>query len=527
MNQVMNQDEAFEVFDEKLKLNPIERAAAIRLHNEITAVLLAAGVIVRAFLQGSFARKTMLGPLRDVDKVVILAGRLADRPDLRILPVLAMVEIEKVLAAACPEATFERGRHALKVDFGPERCSFDIVPAFETDTDDDDVLIANTEANTWDRSNTRTLIRVIAERNQACDGRFVHQVRMGKQYVVHSLEGLIPGLHVETFAYAAVTKPLEHPEACCRILEAGARLLTGTYTDPTGVDRICRKLKPEIAAQAQAAIAAAARSAREAQRLAAAGDHHSALAIWHELFGDAFPAPPAQPVAEAFQRSFAGGTVTSAGTVSTTSRGRQPSSPTRPWAPCVTAAPGPQPSQTPAPPIHGDAGARGPALVIGLAMVFADPAGVARDLREDAGLYGLISVEVRLADTDHVLFWLELEPWAPMAADGYPTERLSVLVWADGRIAAVPRGARARRWLHRYPDALGQLCLWYPDDPPELRWQWSDGLAAFITIAHRHLQAEEYWRRTGTWPAEDVPHGEGLHPIRTPALRAATFWRHR
>ena len=96
-----------------------------------------------------------------------------------------------------------------------------------------------------------------------------------------------------------------------------------------------------------------------------------------------------------------------------------------------------------------------------------------------------------------------------------------------GRIAATPRGAGGRRWLHRYPPPLGQLCLWYPDDPPALGWQWSDGLAAFITIAHRHLQAEEYWRRTGIWPAEDVPHGEGPHPIRSPALRAAAFWRHR
>jgi hypothetical protein len=329
----MKQEEAFEVFDQKLKLNPRERAAAIRRHNEITAVLLAAGVIVRAFLQGSFARKTMLGPLRDVDKVVILAGRLRDRSDLRILPVLAMVEIEKVLAAAYPEATFERGRHALKADFGPWRCNFDIVPAFETDTADDDVLIANTETNTWDRSNTRTLIRVIAERNQACDGRFVHQVRMAKQCVVHSLEGLIPGLHVETFAYAAVTGPLEYAEASCRILEAGARLLAGAYTDPTGVDQISRKLKPSVAPQAQAAFAAAAHRAREAQRLAAAGDHPGALAIWHDLFGDPFPTPSAQPVADALQRAFAGGSVTSTGTVSTTSRGRQPSPPTRSWRP--------------------------------------------------------------------------------------------------------------------------------------------------------------------------------------------------
>ena len=123
-----------------------------------------------------------------------------------------------------------------------------------------------------------------------------------------------------------------------------------------------------------------------------------------------------------------------------------------------------------------------------------------------------------------------------MGADGgraYPTEQLSVLVWADGRIAATPR-ARGRWWLHRYPPPLGQLCLWYPDDLPVLRWQWSDGLAAFITIAHRHLQAEEYWRRTGNWPAEDVPHGEGPYLIRseglTPSaaqLRAAYAWRHR
>jgi Second Messenger Oligonucleotide or Dinucleotide Synthetase domain len=325
----MNQDEAFEAFDDALKLNPTERAAAIVLHNEITARLRAAGVITAAFLQGSFARKTMLGPLRDVDKVVIMA----DRPDFRASPMLAMAVIEKVLAAAYPQATFERGRHALKIDLGPERCSFDIVPAFETDTDDDDVLIANTETGTWDRSNTRTLIRVIAERNQACDGRFVHQVRMGKQFVVHSLEGIVPGLHTETFAHAAVTEPLEHAEACCRILEAGARLLAGTYSDPTGVDPISRKLKPGVAPRAQAGFAAAARAAREAKRLAAAGDHHSAIAIWHQLFGDPFPAAPAQPVAGALGRSFAGGTITSAGTVSATSRGRQPAPPTRSWRP--------------------------------------------------------------------------------------------------------------------------------------------------------------------------------------------------
>ena len=79
----------------------------------------------------------------------------------------------------------------------------------------------------------------------------------------------------------------------------------------------------------------------------------------------------------------------------------------------------------------------------------------------------------------------------------------------------------AHAWAESDPARLGQLCLWFPDDPPELKWDWSDGLVAYITVVHRHLQAEEFWRRTGRWPAEDAPHGEGVHPIRSQEMRAA------
>ena len=72
----MNQTEAFEKFDDALKLNPADRGRAEKCHNEITLLLKAKGLIIGAFLQGSLARKTMIPPLRDVDKVVILAEAL-------------------------------------------------------------------------------------------------------------------------------------------------------------------------------------------------------------------------------------------------------------------------------------------------------------------------------------------------------------------------------------------------------------------------------------------------------------------
>lgn len=162
---------------------------------------------------------------------------------------------------------------------------------------------------------------------------------------------------------------------------------------------------------------------------------------------------------------------------------------------------------------------------IGLDQVLRDPEGVARQLVRSETIFGLAGVEVRVDRWDLVCFWLTLDPWLPMQLDGFPTEQVAITSFDDGRVAAVPVGARRRRWLHRNPsllgrvEFLGELCLWYPSDPPALRWSWNDGLVDFITMVHRHLQAEEYWRRTGQWPAEDAPHGDdGAKLIRTPAL---------
>jgi hypothetical protein len=126
---------------------------------------------------------------------------------------------------------------------------------------------------------------------------------------------------------------------------------------------------------------------------------------------------------------------------------------------------------------------------------------------------------------------------------GYPEERIRVNVRADGQIGAVPSASDRRPWHHRYPyltlqELLGQpqeeltwarltgpLCLEYPFDPPNLRWQWDDGLHVYLRIVQRHLWSEEYWRWHGHWPVEDAPHGHSIdgspHPILTPELKTA------
>ena len=59
-----------------------------------------------------------------------------------------------------------------------------------------------------DSAAMRELIRVVAERNEETNGRFVHQTRMGKQAVRHLLDGVVPGLHVESWAYIAIEESM-------------------------------------------------------------------------------------------------------------------------------------------------------------------------------------------------------------------------------------------------------------------------------------------------------------------------------
>jgi hypothetical protein len=285
--------EAFDQLDERLKLDPAERDRAIRIHNDITTSLKEALVVILAFLQGSFARKTMLAPLRDIDKVVIIRW---DRRDVG--PGSAMRAARRVAAALrelYPEYRVSIGKHCVLLELADDDFTFDIVPAIECDDDSGDVLIIDTEQDRWERSNTRTLIASTQARNQDCDGRWVRQVRFVKLYVREQLHGLVKGIHVEKFGWDAVKDTMPHDEAVAAILAVGADLLTPgvAYTDPTGFDRIDDRLDPQERIIAHREFQRAAEQAARAVELARNGEHNAAIAIWSDLFGEEFPQPDA------------------------------------------------------------------------------------------------------------------------------------------------------------------------------------------------------------------------------------------
>lgn len=325
---------AFDKFDEELNLDPAERKAAQRRHRQVTECLVTAGIAVATFLQGSFARKTMLKPLKDVDQVIVLADPLAAQLRRPGGAAHTIALVRKAISDAFPDAQFDVNdtpAHALQVIFADLDFTFDLVPAYADPAGGEDVFIADRENDTWERSNTRTLNRAISERNQATGGHFVHQVRMVKSYKKdHPVLENTCGLLWESLAYGAITTKMSHSEAVAATLRHAAVALTGAVYDPTGADDLTAEWTTNERTTYVSAVRAAVQRAAEALRLESDGDHDAAIELWHDILGDPFPAAPRQSATSAWEHLAAGG-VTSTGRAVASPRANQPARPARSW----------------------------------------------------------------------------------------------------------------------------------------------------------------------------------------------------
>jgi hypothetical protein len=87
-------------------------------------------------------------------------------------------------------------------------------------------------------------------------------------------------------------------------------------------------------------------------------------------------------------------------------------------------------------------------------------------------------------------------------------EPLHMHTFADGPTESPHRYGPPRKDRNRRPS----LCIWYPDDPAERRWIPRDGLLTLIEMARVHLFKEAWYRETGEWLGDEVPH---LHEPRS------------
>jgi hypothetical protein len=163
----------------------------------------------------------------------------------------------------------------------------------------------------------------------------------------------------------------------------------------------------------------------------------------------------------------------------------------------------------------------------GFQHVWSDPWSCCAWINDNSTIYGVTTSVIGRA-ASLVIVDVRFDSPPARSLPGFPAERVNVTITLSKEIAAVPP-QDGRLWLHRYARLqfeigvpllswAGGLCLWYPGDPPWLKWTWDDGLAEYLRIVQRHLWYEECWRRFGSWPAEDVPHGTPIDGRSFPIL---------
>lgn len=323
---------AFEEFDESLKLDPKEREDAIQRWNTIADLLAEQGAVARHFLQGSFARKTMRKPLKDVDVVVVVSQDLIEDTDSD--PQLVTDRLQQFISRTYPGWTFSGSKHALTVCFDDRDFTIDVTPAQEAS--EGYVRIANTESGEWDLSDCQLINRAVSQRNQECAGLFIRQVRMAREIAAKMKDDfpdldVLNGLVAESILFAAVTSEASFEDAVTQFLENATVMVHGEILTPSGYEDLTvkRQWSPADRDRLGRVFEKLLATAREAARFRAAGEEASALSSWAAICGDNFPLPE---VDEAEYLSGLGqGSATRAGGVTTALLTGVPVSPQRAW----------------------------------------------------------------------------------------------------------------------------------------------------------------------------------------------------
>lgn len=335
MNRTVNN--CFAEFDRELNLDRAQRDRAVQWHNDVRDVLKAAGYVEESFLQGSFARKTMLKPLKDIDIVIVLQASLWDQLRGPDGPGVAMNWFRGSVQERWPDARFDEGEEpsakALRVTFPWLDFDIDLVPAFAAAYDC--VLIGDREEGCWEPSNTRRVADAVSRRNQTTGGRFVHQVRQLKSLVKHQGDRLdfVKGIAVESLAYKAITIQTADKYAAAGCLEYCQTAVLESVLDPANDDDVTEDWTPEERKAASEVFADLAAKAAEALQLETDDDIEAAIDVWNSVFGEPFPEADTRAAEAVLAAWNTDGSRTSTGRPTTSTSGSQRTSPGRAWAP--------------------------------------------------------------------------------------------------------------------------------------------------------------------------------------------------
>ena len=288
--------EAFQTFYERIGLTELQREDAETKIRGVRECLEQSWELDNVFLTGSYRRRTMISPPKDIDLLVVLDyEEHGDDYYETVDGDEALLErVHRDLKSAYPTTRIRKDRPAVNLDF--TTVGFDVVPGFRRHGGG--FQIPHPLRRGWLSTNPRVHRRRVEELDATTNGRLVRVATMLKEWNVVNFDHLT-GFHVEMALTEAWPEDGEgepflfknSAEAVASLLPALGRTLEDTIGDPAGLSgAIDEYLDDDPRELTIERLDRDAERAAIARRHQARGDHERAIRRWRRIFGERFPA---------------------------------------------------------------------------------------------------------------------------------------------------------------------------------------------------------------------------------------------
>jgi len=171
--------DAFGVYLENISLPDSQIASAQRSNNTLRDYLVNdsyfGGFTTDTFLNGSYARRTVIRPIRDVDIIVVV-----DTDWMKADPSRAMESLRRKLSQHYDEFRTRRKRRAVRVSLSD--IDLDVVLAVAPDGPDQPLLIPDREQRSWIKTWPRRQMTLVGVLGARAGGNYTRLVRIFKAW---------------------------------------------------------------------------------------------------------------------------------------------------------------------------------------------------------------------------------------------------------------------------------------------------------------------------------------------------------
>lgn len=274
---------------------------------------------------GSFARRTKIRPLDDIDIMIGLSAdgtTYGERLSGGIC--LTVPESNKNLRKLCHDGTsqlnsrlvinkfiaglktvpqyekaeIKRNQEAATLNLKSYDWTFDIVPCFFTcqEYDGRDYYLIPDGSGYWKKTDPRKDRDRVTSVNKAHDGNVLNPIRIMKYWnkrptmpsmSSYLIENIILDVYDQIFISNKASQYVDR-EVIKLLSEIETRVMNSVY-DPKGIQGNINNMSYEEKLKISRRAGSDKQKAREAARLEDNGNHKAAIGLWREIFGDKFP----------------------------------------------------------------------------------------------------------------------------------------------------------------------------------------------------------------------------------------------